>query len=92
MTTSGERVRIDRANNVFVDGECQNPTKYGDLSLEENAEDYRGNMIEEGARRIDGRPIITGHVGEFTYTKYDDNGKPYQYKVVTGYPSQSDES
>ena len=85
ITRLGERLRIDRGNNVFLDKECVNPSKYADISLKEHANDIRQMFIEEGAVRTDNKVVVTGHINEFEYTGYDENGKPYPIKVKTGH-------
>lgn len=86
ITQEGEprQVRVDKGNNVFVNGKCANPKGYEDMTLQENADDVREN-IDTGYFKEGLLVQVTGHVPVFSYGHTrDEDGKPVCVKVNTG--------
>tara|TARA_R110000822_G_scaffold36734_2_gene103182 strand:+ start:512 stop:769 length:258 start_codon:yes stop_codon:yes gene_type:complete len=79
-TLSGNKLRIDKGYNTFVNGKCVNPLSSSAVTIA-----YRSiNEIAVEPVQLE-QLRITGHVGSFEYG-YDPETKK-STKVVTGYES-----
>lgn len=79
-TVSGNKLRVDKGNNTFINGKCVNPLSSSAVTLAERS------INEIAVEPVQLKQLrITGHVGSFEYG-YNPETKE-STKVVTGYKS-----